>query len=310
MKKFVLKLILFSGLILGSLVLLNFLYVGTEAYRTMNDMEKFYNVPDNLEIVNFGSSHGLYGFDWSQEQVNGFNFSLVSQDFYYDLRLLEKFSGHLAEGTIVIIPISYFSFDTDRNDEEGDFQKMNGRYYSLLAPREIYDFELQDYIKNCLLPVLSAGRKLINIISDHQPENNLTKSINLYEFSQLPEKGRERAHQHLELINKTNHQENINYLKELIEYSQSKKFKPVLITTPTTEWYFRNFSDEFLLEFSSLVKAIAADYSIPYLDYSQDVSFRNKPELFLDTDHLNAIGRKIFTSRIIDDLSFYLKPNE
>ena len=49
MKKFVLKLILFSGLILGSLVLLNFLYVRTEAYRTMNDMEKFYNVPDNLE---------------------------------------------------------------------------------------------------------------------------------------------------------------------------------------------------------------------------------------------------------------------
>jgi len=310
MKKFILKLILFSGLIMGSLILLNSLYVRTQAYRTMNDMEKFYNVPDNIEIVNVGSSHGLYAFDWTEGKVNGFNFSLVSQDFYYDLKLLEKFSNRLVEDAIVIIPISYFSFDTDRKDKERDFQKMNGRYYSLLPPKEIYGFSIQDFLKYRVLPILSAGEKLKAIISDYTPKNNLTESNNVYEYSQLPEKGRERAQRHLANINKKYFQENMNYLEELIEFAQYKGFRPILITTPTTEWYFGNFSDEFLREFSSLINSIAAYYSIPYFDYSQDPSFRNKPELFLDTDHLNMSGRKVFTSRIIDDLSFYLRPNE
>jgi len=310
MKKFVLKLILFSGLILGSLVLLNSLYVRTEAYRTMNDMEKFYHVPDNLEIVNLGSSHGLYAFDWSQEQINGFNFSLVSQDFYYDLKLLERFSNHLVENAIVLIPVSYFSFDTDREDKEGEFQKRNGRYYSLLPPEEIYGFTIRDYLKNYLLPILSAGEKLTAIISEHTPENNLTKDFNVYEYSQLTEKGIERAQRHLSLISKKHFQENKKYLEELIEFSKDKGFEPILITTPTTEWYFGNFSDEFLDEFSSLVHSIAADYRIPYLDYSQDQYFRRKPELFLDTDHLNMTGRKIFTRRVIDDLRLYLRSTE
>ena len=145
MKKFILKLILFSGLILGSLILLNFLYVRTEAYRTMNDMEKFYNVPDNLEIVNVGSSHGLYAFDYSELSLKGFNFALNSQNLFYDFQLLKQYQNHMIRGTtIVLISVSFFSLSFDLADAE--LMKRDQRYYRILDTGLI-----------CLLQNISTG---------------------------------------------------------------------------------------------------------------------------------------------------------
>lgn len=307
MKKLLLKLLLFSTLIFGSLIFLNFLYIRTETYETSNEVEKFYNMPYDLEIVNLGSSHGLYAFDWSQVPVNGFNFALNSQDFYYDLKLLEKFSNHLAKDAIIVIPVSYFSFSIDRHDKQSDFYRVEQRYYSILSPQEIYNFKMGDYLKNSVLPILSAGGKLKALLKDSPPENNLFKKINVYEYSQLSEKGKERAQYHLDLIKKDNYPENINYLKAIIKYCQNKGFRPVLVTTPFTEWYFKNFPDEFLQEFYSLVNSIAIEYDIPYFDYSQDPFFMRSPELFLDTDHLNLLGRQIFTVKFFNDLKNLLK---
>jgi hypothetical protein len=46
-------------------------------------------------------------------------------------------------------------------------------------------------------------------------------------------------------------------------------------------------------------KKIAVEYNIPFLDYSRDSFFINKPQLFADYRHLNADGADYFTNEII-----------
>jgi len=297
MKKFVLKLILFSGLIVGSLVLLNFLYVRTEAYRTMYDMEKFYNVPDNLEIVNFGSSHGLYGFDFSVTAFQGFNFALNGQTLFWDFQLLKQYQSHMIPGrTVVLIPISYFSLSKRLSKE----REM--RYYRLLNPEFIEDFNLDSFLRLKILPVLSAGRSIVWVFQDRRSETFLDMNTNRFDGQTLLYEAKETAYDHLSYVEANGFEKGVSLLEEIITFCQKLEYKPVLITTPFTEYYTEYFSETFLDEFNVIVCSIADEFSIPYFDYSRDPYFWKSPELFIDDDHLNSIGRGIFTRMVVDTL--------
>jgi len=301
MKKFILKLILFSGLILGSLILLNFLYVRTEAYRTMNDMEKFYNVPDNLEIVNVGSSHGLYAFDYSELSLKGFNFALNSQDLFYDFQLLKQYQNHMVRGTtIVLISVSFFSLSADPTDAE--LMKRDQRYYRILDTGLIEGSTPENLLRFKLLPVLSAGSMLIRIFQDKPADTFLELSTNRFDYEELEVEAQETAFRHLSHIETNGFDRGISLLKEIIVFCQQLELKPVLITTPFTEYYTKYFSESILDEFCRIVHSIANEFSIPYFDYSRDPYFWKSPELFIDDDHLNSIGRTIFTKMVIDTI--------
>ena len=301
MKKFVLKLILFSGLIFGSLILLNFLYVRTEAYKTMNDMEKFYNVPDNLEIVNFGSSHGLYAFDYSELYLKGFNFALNSQDLFYDFQLLKQYQNHMVRGTtIVIISVSFFSLSVD--PANAYLKERDKRYYRILDTGLFEGSSPDDFLKFKLLPVLSAGSTLIRIFQDKPSDTFLELSTNRFDYVELEGEAQETAVRHLSYIEMNGLDRGISLLKEIIVFCQQLELKPVLITTPFTEYYTKYFSENILDEFHRVVYSIANEFSIPYFDYSRDPYFWKRPELFIDDDHLNSIGRGIFTRMVVDTL--------
>ena len=65
-----------------------------------NDEYKFQNVPDGIQICNFGSSHGKDDFNYTQwqDEYTTFNFALVMQTASYDYRILQQYIGKLAEG--------------------------------------------------------------------------------------------------------------------------------------------------------------------------------------------------------------------
>ena len=301
MKKLVLKLMLFSGLILSSLVLLNFLYVRTEAYRTMNDMEKFCHVPDNLEIVNVGSSHGLYAFDYSQSSLRGFNFALNSQNLFYDFQLLKQYQNHMIRGTtIVLISVSFFSLSFDLADAE--LMKRDQRYYRILDTGLIEGSTPENLLRFKLLPVLSAGSMLIRIFQDKPADTFLELSTNRLDYGELEVEAKETAVRHLSYIEMNGFDRGISLLKEIIVFCQQLELKPVLITTPFTEYYTKYFPESVLDEFYRVVYSIANEFTIPYFDYSRDPYFWKSPELFIDDDHLNSIGRIIYTKMVVDSI--------
>ena len=138
-----------------------------------NDEYKFQNVPDGIQICNFGSSHGKDDFNYTQwqDEYTTFNFALVMQTASYDYRILQQYIGKLAEGGVAFIPISYFTFGWDEESKE-DFRSKNERYYSFLEPQYIKDYDVvTDIGIKHFLPLLSDPTTVIREI-----RNSLNKA--------------------------------------------------------------------------------------------------------------------------------------
>ena len=137
-----------------------------------NDEYKFRNVPNGIQICNFGSSHGKDDFNYAawQDEYTSFNFALVMQTASYDYRILQQYIGHLAKDAVVFIPISYFTFGWDEESKD-DFRSKNERYYSFLEPEYIKDYDVITAIGiKHFLPLLddptSVIRKIRNSLNN------------------------------------------------------------------------------------------------------------------------------------------------
>lgn len=273
----------------------------------MDDTEKFINVPYAIDIANVGSSHGQYAFDYSNIENIGFNFSLSGQDFYYDYQLIRQYIDHFNKGAIIFIPVSYFSFGHELF--KADFIERNPRYYRFLDRKYIYNFSYGEYILYKLLPILSAKDKIEALIHDEKRINRYEIDENIYSEVELAEIGKSKAEFHIENLSKGDFENNIAYLNKLIKLLKMNNLRPVLITTPFTEYYNRNFSMETYDDFYSIIKNISLNMQMPYLDYSHDTRFERNIELFIDSDHLNKNGRAKFTKIVFSDIEKIISEN-
>lgn len=163
MKKFLSKLIAFTAIIVILTLAVNFLFVKMDK-SDPDYTNKFGNIPDTLDVCNFGSSHGLYGFNYEDIQYNGykcFNFGLVSQYISYDYRLIQQYGNHIGEGTIVFIPVSYFSLFGKGEEVDDDFESKNKRYYSILPSELIKNYDVKTDIYVNFLPALGADTSVL-----------------------------------------------------------------------------------------------------------------------------------------------------
>lgn len=129
------------------------------------EINAFNFIPETIQIANFGSSHGQYAFDWSTLKDHGikcFNFALPSQSFEYDYALLNMHKDAFTEGSIVFIPISYFSFNSEASDPN-DLEAISVRYYRLLSPQYNPDYSLYKDLVAVRFPILSAGDKIFEL---------------------------------------------------------------------------------------------------------------------------------------------------
>jgi hypothetical protein len=88
----------------------------------------------------------------------------------------------------------------------------------------------------------------------------------------------------------------VNMLKSFIDECKSRSIKLYLVCTP---YYMKiNGYDHSL----AVTQQIAAEKHIPFIDYSKDSFYFNRPQLFDDTVHLNMTGAKIFCSDLASKL--------
>jgi hypothetical protein len=156
-----------------------------------------------------------------------------------------------------------------------------------------------------MLPVLNAGISLRYIINDKNTvlaEADIAKE-NQFKISELDQVALERANHHKNIINEYGEFEaSKDKLNKIISVAKSNNLKPVLITVPYLNYYNQQFSSDLLKKFRQEINEIAENNKIIYLDYSHSDKFQSESNLFLDTDHLNLVGREKFTKILINDL--------
>lgn len=292
-------------------VFLNFLYKRTNYYK-INILQgnKFKDIPDNLEIINLGSSYAKYAFDYNKVEIKGFNFGIQPQSLSYDFRILKEVKNKLKRNGIVIITIPDFVFSfLDYSIEE-----YNYRYYFFLSKENILNYSsLKKYLLK-YFPLLLQPKKIKFILKDIAEENN-DKLIFLENRELVEKEAKKRiaswkkefklsGTQNIEDIPldiKNMFNETQNLLEEMIEYSLARKLKPVIVIPPCSKELNDFFSDEFLkgILYSNIEKANKK--SIPVLDYLKDPEFQEY-HLYINSDFLNVKGRELFTKKVLDDL--------
>lgn len=291
------KIILLIGITVVLLCILNKQYAKTIENRYA-DTFKFQYIPEHIMLSNVGSSHAEYGLQYDDSpafsNVSHFNFALASQPYDYDLALLKMYQNNLEPGGVLLIPVSYFSFNDEvTNDTEKE--AMEVRYYSFLKPEYIPNYSLYTDIITQKLPILSADEDLLTwITSTLFPSLEVHAEGEGLTIEEAMEKAQSRYDRHF--LNKDNYfyQERISELKDIILFCQERKITPILISIPVTRYYHDLISDDFFTDFYQHIDEICKETNVTYYDYSYDDRFRGNLSYFNDSDHLNADGSKAF----------------
>lgn len=326
---------LISAIALVSLIIgvANYFYKNDYYYMDVyGEVDAMKNVPYGITMVNFGTSHGLAAFQYPEDNSGEirYNLALSGEDIYHDFQTLKQFTDHLAEGCIVALPTSYFSFcmSTDTPSQK--------RYYLYLDKEYIRDFSYETLINAKYLPVLRSGEFIIkNLINDqdidvggmmmndgNNSENSqsgvLTVSAkaveeqgdNISALQKMDEelayhaKGRVVSWRSGYMITGRKYMaENTEILAEMVEYCYNHGFKPVLVTTPIYKALNNEFSDEELKEcyFNNIDKVVEKT-GVPYLNLSHDEVLSGNAEFFGNSDHMSDLGAEMFYKEYVSFL--------
>lgn len=316
MKKFLRTLILFVVIVGVITTAVNAVYIMQENKKyTMADIKRnpdsvIDNVPSGITVCNFGSSHGMYAFNYENcDGYIGYNFGQPSQSISYDYRILRNYIDNIDEGAIVFITVSHFSLFGPAETSYDNFTALNKRYYKFLPSELIkeYDAKTAFFVKyapalaaediSSLFDVLSGVDKTdawaITADADKMPEFAHRRYLTFVE-SKCDDKG-----------DRLYNEEEIQAIYDMIALCKEHGLIPVLVTTPYLSEYNNEVAENdptFYEDFYGVIGEITSATGIMYFDYSKDERFSDDYSLFCDVDHLNREGARMFTELIMQEI--------
>lgn len=302
--KFILVIGFVIILLLIAEMILEKIYMKSEKYKkTLGGCDKFYNVPDNIEICNIGSGPGMYAISYDDCGKCGFNFSTAPQSYTYGFRILERFKKCIKENSIVIIvimsPLSFGDNNAYKNKSYSD------KFYGILSPEAIdnYSSKRALMLKHPLL--MNLFKKIKSKFSSQKRnnqtiENNEPKVVSVWkkEFNLHDLSDEQQAVKHAGAFN-----EKIETILKGIELCLSQKWKPVFVIPPVPQEIRNYIGEEFQQAFvyDNLEQIQKVYPQIPLLNYYDDCRFVQ--ELFKSGVFLNEKGRDAFSTILFEDIN-------
>lgn len=268
-------------------------------------------VPNGINLCNFGSSHGLYGFNYISvpDEYTCFNFALPSQSLSYDFRILKNYADRLTKGAIIIIPVSHLSLFGVAEDEAASFESLNRRYYRFLDPQNIKNYDWKTAVLAKYFPVLITD-SLVSLIKQMVDDNGVNYWGNETDPEAAASHGIVRYRTFVESKkdyegNRVFNDSEISALIDMIMYAKENEWIPVLVTTPYLSEYnsaVKKRDPDFLNDFYAVIDYVIEKTDIKYFDYSEDARFSNEYTFFFNTDHLNYQGAARFTGILMEEV--------
>lgn len=294
--------------------LLNALYKCTNAYQNQFiDVRNFSQnggIGNNLEIINLGSNHPKFGFDYSDLDVKGENWAIGPETFEYDFAVLRKNVSHLASGAVVVIPVCLLSFFLYRQKNRA----IHVKYYSFLDAKDIVGYSKLEKLSNYIFPLFFHPMRLHSLLKDIKKDNRLSLETNLCKTEEELNKDAnfwincwnkafdiEIPNPTLLPIHRNDILHNIRILNEMITYCTERGLKPVIAVLPVTDYLYSRFTPAFIEKYILGYIADANKVGVPVMNYLTDNRFTDS-SLYINSFFFNSKGRKKFTKQFIEDL--------
>lgn len=295
MERFFIKLTMIIIVIILLFIPVNQFVKSSYDYNIDHAILAFKKHPYPVDIINVGASHSMYGYYFKPTGLSHLDLALPAQTIQYDYKLLREYGKYLKPGGVVIVSISQMTF---ANSEVNHI----GNYYKILDRTDIESFRLIDYYSYLFLPGTNRGSlhsaisgKLKNFRWDaHQPWANNGKNYSGRKYEKVEAQYKEAVENH-------SIERNVKQLKEIVDYCNEKGYQVILTMEPVHQSYQEYFNEEVMnrLVFQYL-KALKLD--VPFLNYMSDRRFVDNKEYFIDPDHLNNKGRKMYSWIVYMDL--------
>jgi hypothetical protein len=298
-------------ILIGIVIILLFIWICNKKYKNSNYFLDDYNkikkfvdgVPENLEIVNTGSNHAYYGFNYGSRKC--FNFASGAQSLNYDYKILKQYSNNLNGGCkvlIVLAPLS-FGFVDYKNDSS------NSRYYFFMDKDKILNYSRLKKILYVDMPILKSWKNFIRIfLRKKEIKSIINTPDNAEKEALLRINGWKKQFNLKNLLDK----KSASYLKDefenvktilldMIEFSLEHNWRPIIVIPPASVFLTKKISDEFMKEVLYDNIRFLKDKRIPILDYWKDDRL-NDYKLYINSDFLNEKGSKLFTEIVLEDI--------
>lgn len=270
------------------------------------------NRREGTKTIIAGSSHAMNGI--VNENISGgcINFSISSQDVYYDYRHIQK---AVAEGRQkierCIINIGYYMLYQDLSYSKMMSCLIPTVYYPLLGDAHHYLIEKEhDFLGEISVDRSLYSAELIKKICEEWAtgffleessfygsmktrENNNILGLKKIIWNNLKEEEKEQAaiertNDHNRLKQHTQSRiENGKLIKEMVEYLYEHAITPIFVIFPFTAWYNRYIDRSYKEDIFELLDSIS--FPVEFLDMNDYEGVFCDAD-FLDTDHMNKQG--------------------
>ena len=265
--------------------------------------------PNRWQSLTFGRSHA-YSIDYEYYDKTGVNFALGGRDLASIEYLLDQFLPVCDSLEEVILFVSYTSlyFDNTAMSSGNLNDARKALYYSVPIMRPITLSDINNFVFGKFFSFIQAdhGWSLIKKATAGAIEspNEFAKEGTFLTEEEMVHSGEKQSTRDiLDRYNASRYnphvaKDNEIIFKNIMTKCQKHHIKIRLIQAPYFHTYVERVPQDMIAELDGVVRQVATDYHIDYMDFSTDNQFTNSITLFSNADHLNKEGRKIFTSII------------
>ena len=250
---------------------------------------------DRAEVIVAGSSHAYEGIKPKMLGVPAVSIAFPGQDFYYDSQILLEYLPKAFRAKLVIVTVSYFSFEYMMEGSEGKGQtNFYDKYWKI--PRQNSVPHLADYSALFLFGLqrsrdfLLFGKTNSTEVIDESGGNGTQRGSDLYKVTH----GEIAIKRHESGMQEKYIARNYQYLDGLFSVLKERNIQAVIITTPCYHTYYDNLKPELYQRMQSEIEALRQKYGLEYDNYLKDERFT--AEDFADSDHLNTQGAEKFST--------------
>lgn len=302
MRKFVLRVLLFTLIVVLTLITGEFLVRSmSNPYKTKQ--KALMETAPRIKTLILGNSHTYFGLRPDMMGPGALNLANVSQTLKYDRRLLEKWLPKLDSLQTVILQVDYTTlFDLDMEDTD---EKVFVCNYPLYMDLKIhpwyyrYNYEIGNFstYKNKLGVLL--GLQESKLQHDSLGHGESYSVVSKYEGWQ--DEGKNIALRHTRGNNVESINSNISVLTSIIRDCRQRNIQVIFVTLPEWKTYRQAVDRKTLNLFKTTIDSISRAEDIPWFFYWSDTRFGEDD--FYDPDHLTSDkGASKMTEILMDDM--------
>jgi hypothetical protein len=249
---------------------------------------------EDYSTLILGSSHTYYGINPQHFSSKAINAANVSQDFKYDLHILEEAVSHSNNIRAVVLPISMFSLTSSLDNGAESWRKHNYHLFMGFQGRGDEPFDARDYSIFLASPdkIGLIQRSLLRVVKRNTEIEWTPKGWGKGYSSSgneviLRSTGKSAASRHQRYG--SSDEANIKNLNIIASLCQSKGIRLILITPPAYISYRINIDKNRLNNVTEEAERLLSTHNnIVYLNLFDDQRFI--AEDFHDADHLSSKG--------------------